>query len=96
MVTHCCGLNPHSEEILNMYEWTDEQKLTLFDEPKLKDKSEYPDWLWEEDFLTDLSKVDINDLDPNTKKYWEKVFDILYRWKNKTPKSKNSFTAAIG
>ena len=56
-----------------MYEWTDEQKLTLFDEPKLKENSEYPDWLWTEDFLTDLSKVDINDLDPSTKIYWQKV-----------------------
>ena len=73
LVTHCCGLNPHSEEILNMYEWTDEQKLTLFDEPQLKENSEYPDWLWAEDFLTDLSKVDINDLDPSTKIYWQKV-----------------------
>ena len=57
-----------------MYEWTDEQKETLFDEPKLKSNSEYPDWLWTDDFLTNLNDLDINDLVPNSEEYWKKVF----------------------
>ena len=56
-----------------MYEWTDEQKETLFDEPKLKPDSEYPKWLFEEDFLTDIKDLKIDDLDPNTEIYWQKV-----------------------
>ena len=56
-----------------MYEWTDEQKKTLFDEPKLKPDSEYPDWLWTEDFLTDINSINIESIEPGTDLYWKKV-----------------------
>ena len=63
----------HSEAILTAFEWSDEQKETLFDEPKIKADSEYPDWLFTEDFLIDLENVNIKDLDPRTEIYWKKV-----------------------
>ena len=56
-----------------MYEWTDEQKKTLFDEPKLKPDSEYPDWLWTDDFLTDINSINIESIEPGTDLYWKKV-----------------------
>ena len=73
LTTTCCGINIHSENVLEMYEWTDEQKKTLFDEPMLKPDSEYPDWLWTEDFLTDINSINIESIEPGTDLYWKKV-----------------------
>ena len=61
-----------------MYEWTDEQKKTLFDEPTLKPDSEYPDWLWTEDFLTDINSINIESIEPGTDLYWKKVNFIRF------------------
>ena len=61
-----------------MYEWTDEQKKTLFDEPKLKPDSEYPDWLWTDDFLTDINSINIESIEPGTDLYWKKVNYFQY------------------
>ena len=78
LTTTCCGINIHSENVLEMYEWTDEQKKTLFDEPKLKPDSEYPDWLWTDDFLTDINSINIESIEPGTDLYWKKVNYFQY------------------
>ena len=53
LMKNCCGANYFKDG----------------EEIKLKEDSEYPDWLW------DLPKVPkkLHEYDPNTKEYWEKA-----------------------
>lgn len=53
LVSHCCGANYFKEG----------------EEIKLKDDSEYPEWLWE----LPLKPPHLHELDPNTKEYWERA-----------------------
>lgn len=53
LITHCCGANYFKEG----------------EEIKLKDDSEYPEWLWE----LPMKPPSLHELDPNTKEYWEKA-----------------------
>ena len=47
---------------------------------KLKPDNEYPDWLWE---LNIGPPPKLEDLDPTTKKYWQKVRDMNIRRNNR-------------
>ncbi|CAL8126055.1 unnamed protein product [Orchesella dallaii] len=54
LVNNCCGLNFKQEG----------------EEVKLKDDSEYPDWLWT---LNTGPMPTLDQLDPDTEEYWERV-----------------------
>ncbi|XP_054724444.1 39S ribosomal protein L54, mitochondrial-like [Uloborus diversus] len=55
LVNYCCGSNIYKEG----------------EDAKLKDDSEYPDWLWT---LRLGPPPPLHEYDPNTKEYWERYF----------------------
>ncbi|GIY90186.1 uncharacterized protein CDAR_581691 [Caerostris darwini] len=55
LVNYCCGTNIDKEG----------------EDVKLKEDSEYPDWLWE---LRLGPPPPLEEMDPNTKEYWEQFF----------------------
>ncbi|XP_055936466.1 39S ribosomal protein L54, mitochondrial-like [Argiope bruennichi] len=55
LVNYCCGSNIYKEG----------------EDVKLKDDSEYPDWLWT---LRLGPPPPLEEMDPNTKEYWEHFF----------------------
>ncbi|GFR08433.1 39S ribosomal protein L54, mitochondrial [Trichonephila clavata] len=59
LVTYCCGSNIYKEG----------------EDVKLKEDSEYPDWLWT---LRLGPPPPLEEMDPNTKEYWERLF-FLHR-----------------
>ena len=63
LITHCCGANYFNDG----------------DEIKLKDDSEYPDWLW----TIPLRPPKLHEYDPNTKEYWEKAAIVGRQRENK-------------
>lgn len=63
LMNHCCGTNYHKEG----------------EDVKLKDDSEYPDWLWE----MPLEPPRLHEYDPATKEYWEKAEIVGRQRENK-------------
>ena len=78
LISHCCGLNIWSEKAIDIFSVPDEQKETFLDDPKLGEKGDYPDWLWDPILLVDLDNIELEDIDKNTELYWRKVNNI---WK---------------
>lgn len=64
LVSHLCGSNIFKEG----------------EDIKLKDDSEYPDWLWK--IHVDEPKK-LEDLDPNTKAYWRKLRELNLKRNNR-------------
>ena len=51
------------------------------EDPKLKDDSEYPEWLW--NLRTDRRPVPLEELDPDTWEYWNRLAKLDRRRKNR-------------
>ena len=58
-------------------------------DPELKADSEYPDWLWE--LRTDRSSVPLEELEPDSFKYWQRLRHIEMKRVTKLRKAKHKF-----
>ncbi|KAJ6217264.1 hypothetical protein RDWZM_008421 [Blomia tropicalis] len=74
-MNHCCGTNYHKEG----------------EDVKLKDDSEYPDWLWE----MPLEPPRLHEYDPATKEYWEKAEIVGRQRENKLEGITNKRTMIV-
>ncbi|ESP05508.1 hypothetical protein LOTGIDRAFT_102989, partial [Lottia gigantea] len=51
-------------------------------DPDLKPDSEYPDWLWT--LRTDPKPIPLDELDPNSREYWNKLRKLGIRKRNES------------
>jgi large subunit ribosomal protein L54 len=70
LVSYCCGLNIYK---------------TGGEEVKLKDDSEYPEWLWK---LNCNGAPPLEEMDPNTLQYWVRKRRMEIRYKNRLRKGR--------
>ncbi|KAK7017964.1 Mitochondrial ribosomal protein L54 [Halocaridina rubra] len=70
LVNYVCGSNPVKENPQDI---------------KLKDDSEYPDWLWT---LRTGKPPPLEEMDPNTKQYWRRLRTMAMKRKNVLRKAK--------